>query len=162
LELERIDPLEIDRHVCVSMTNQFLKTNATLCSRNNGFLNMLAVMKRKAAEAEARGEQAAASEIEFVEEMGRPMYNSMMKKLINFLKPKSLTLEDESAQHAGHAGSRGLGGESHFKLNIVADCFDGLTLVQRHKLIYTVLAQEMTQIHALSIDSKTPAEAGMQ
>ena len=124
---------------------------------------MLAMMKKKALEAEAKGEGANAdvTEIDFVEDITRPVYNSMMKKMINFLKPKKLDLQDDSAQHAGHAGAKGLNGESHFSLKIVADCFDGLSLVQRHKLIYTVLGQEMTQIHALSIDAKTPAEAGL-
>lgn len=123
---------------------------------------MLAVMKRKATEAEKRGElPEGAGDIEFVEEMGRPMYNSMMKKLLNFLKPRKLTLDDDSAQHAGHAGAKGFNGESHFTLKIVADCFEGLTSVQRHKLIYTLLAAEMQQIHALSIEAKTPSEAGL-
>lgn len=131
--------------------------------RNNGFLNMLAMMKRKAVEAEAKGEGAGQEEpeVEFVEDITRPVYSATMKKLINFLKPKQLELQDDSAQHAGHAGARGLGGESHFSLRIVADCFDGLSLVQRHKLIYTVLSAEMQQIHALAIDAKTPAEAGL-
>lgn len=131
--------------------------------RNNGFLNMLAMMKRKAVEAEAKGEGAGQEEpeVEFEEDITRPVYSSMMKKLINFLKPKRLELADDSAQHAGHAGAKGLGGESHFSLKIVADCFDGLSLVQRHKLIYTVLGAEMEQIHALAIDAKTPEEAGL-
>ena len=125
---------------------------------------MLAMLKRKAMEAEAKGESTEAdlaAGIDFVEDITRPVYNSIMKKMINFLKPKQLVLHDDSAQHAGHAGSKGLGGESHFSLKIVADCFEGLTLVQRHKLIYTVLTSEMQQIHALQIDAKTPAEAGL-
>lgn len=132
------------------------------CRRNNGFLNMLAMLKRKAVEAESKGEGAGQEEpaVEFQEDIARPVYSSCMKKLINFLKPKRLEMQDDSAQHAGHAGAKGLGGESHFSLRIVADCFEGLSLVQRHKLVYTVLAAEMQQIHALSIDAKTPAEAG--
>jgi len=131
--------------------------------RNNGFLNMLAMLKRKAVEAEAKGEGAGQEEpeVDFEEDITRPVYSSTMKKLINFLKPKKLILNDDSAQHAGHAGAKGLKGESHFSLKIVADCFDGLSLVQRHKLIYTVLTAEMQQIHALSIDAKTPAEVGL-
>ncbi len=131
--------------------------------RNNGFLNMLAMLKRKAVEAEAKGEGAGQEEpeVEFVEDIARPVHSSMMKKLINYLKPRKLELDDDSAQHAGHAGAKGLTGESHFSLRVVADCFDGLSLVQRHKLIYTVLSAEMGQIHALAIDAKTPAEAGM-
>lgn len=131
--------------------------------RNNGFLNMLAMLKRKAVEAEAKGEGAGQEEpeVDFEEDITRPVYSSTMKKLINFLKPKRLILNDDSAQHAGHAGAKGLKGESHFSLKIVADCFEGLSLVQRHKLIYTVLTAEMQQIHALSIDAKTPAEVGL-
>jgi stress-induced morphogen len=121
---------------------------------------MLAVMKRKAVEAEARGEGAFNDRpnVEFREILGRPMYNSMMKKLINYLKPTQISLEDESSQHAGHSGNSGSGTESHFRLKIVADCFKPLSLVQRHKLIYTLLAEEMTEIHALSIDAKAPEE----
>jgi stress-induced morphogen len=51
--------------------------------------------------------------------------------------------------------------ETHFQLDIVADCFAGMTLVQRHKMIYTLLAQEMGGgVHALSIRAKTTEEIG--
>jgi BolA protein len=50
-------------------------------------------------------------------------------------------------------------GESHFELQIVAEAFDGLNLVKRHKLIYMILGDLMPQIHALQIQSLTPDEA---
>lgn len=141
--------------------------------RNNGFLNMLASMKRKALQLEEQAKSspsatatttdaAAAAE---EEDSGidldgdRPMYNAMMTALQK-LQPTSLTITDNSDQHAGHAGSKGFNGESHFDLDIVADAFDGLSLVQRHKLIYMLLGDVMDKIHALQISrAKTPAEA---
>ena len=53
--------------------------------------------------------------------------------------------------------------ESHFNVKVIAQCFQGLSLVQRHKMIYTLLAKEMGAeggIHALSIYAKTPEEEG--
>ena len=78
------------------------------------------------------------------------------------LKPISLIIEDESYKHAGHAGMSGVstGGETHFNVKVVAACFAGLSLVQRHKMIYTLLGSEMGAggVHALSISAKTPEE----
>lgn len=135
--------------------------------RNNGFLNMLKVMKQKAVElteqAKQSGEESTVtdgSEESTVTEAAdddRPMYNSMMQSLQQ-LKPVKIELTDTSYQHAGHAGAKGLDGESHFELEIVADAFEGLNLVKRHQLIYMILGKEMPQIHALSIKANTPEE----
>lgn len=59
--------------------------------------------------------------------------------------------------HAGMQGSESL--ESHFNVRVIASCFDGMSLVLRHKMVYTLLASEMANgIHALSIYAKTPTE----
>ena len=88
-----------------------------------------------------------------------PKGNKMVAAL-QVLKPASLSLVDNSHQHAGHAGND-IDGESHFDLRVVAEAFDGLSLVQRHQLIYMLLGDIMPQIHALQISvAKTPAEAG--
>ncbi|MGB5440440.1 MAG: BolA family protein [Gammaproteobacteria bacterium] len=74
------------------------------------------------------------------------------------LAPESLEIIDESASHAGHAGAASGGG--HFILHIVADAFRDKTLIQRHRLIYDALGDIMhREIHALSIQAKTPDEA---
>jgi stress-induced morphogen len=139
--------------------------------RNNGFLNMLAVMKKKASM--IRDEAAAAvgsvdSQVDNSvprndnnnntnESDTRPMYNGILAAL-QVLNPTKLVLVDNSDQHAGHAGSKGFNGESHFELEIIADAFDGLNLVKRHKLIYMLLGEIMPKIHALQISAKTPTE----
>lgn len=74
------------------------------------------------------------------------------------LAPQHLVIEDESAQHAGHAGAREGGG--HYDVTIVADQFAGKSLLQRHRLVYDALGETMRKdIHALSIHALTPDEA---
>jgi BolA protein len=43
------------------------------------------------------------------------------------------------------------GSESHFKIVVVSDNFNNLSIIQRHKLIYKILDNIMDKIHALSI-----------
>lgn len=72
------------------------------------------------------------------------------------LSPSAVEIRDDSAQHAGHAGSQEGG---HYAVYIVASCFDGLTTLQRHRLVYDVIGDLREQrIHALSITAKTPEE----
>lgn len=77
------------------------------------------------------------------------------------LTPRELVVEDESHKHAGHEGARD--GRGHFRVRIVASVFDGLPLLARHRRIYAALGDMMqTDIHALAIDARTPAEAEPQ
>ena len=72
------------------------------------------------------------------------------------LAPVSLVIRDDSAKHAGHAGAREGG---HFSVLVVSDQFAGRTRMQRHQLVYAALAELMrTDIHALSIQARTPQE----
>jgi BolA family transcriptional regulator, general stress-responsive regulator len=92
-------------------------------------------------------------------EMGMPVAETMQRKLIASFAPTALSIEDESARHAGHAGARP-GGETHFRVRIVSASFEGLSRVERQRRIYDVLAEEMRgQVHALSLVALTPAEA---
>lgn len=79
-------------------------------------------------------------------------------KLAAAFTPERLEIVDESALHAGHAGARP-GGESHFRVSVVADAFAGLSRVQRQRRIYEVLAEELSgPVHALSLRLQTPGE----
>ena len=70
--------------------------------------------------------------------------------------PVSLEIRDDSAKHAGHAGAREGG---HFSVVVVSDQFAGRTRMQRHQLVYQAVAELMrTDIHALSIQARTPQE----
>ena len=135
--------------------------------RNNGFLNMLAVMKRKAIEIETAAKSSTSAEdtsngdvpstTRSERSSNRPIYDAILTA-VQALKPQVVDLVDTSYQHAGHAGANGSGSESHFELYIVTDAFDGLNLIKRHKLVYMMLGNVMSQIHALNIKAKTPQE----
>ena len=84
---------------------------------------------------------------------------SMTAKLTAAFQPARLDVVDDSARHAGHAGARA-GGESHFNVLIVSDAFAGKSRVERQRLVYGVLADELAgPVHALSLVLMTGAEA---
>ena len=73
------------------------------------------------------------------------------------LQPSALTIKDESHLHAGHASAKSSGG--HFAVHIISPAFSGKTAVQRHQMVYNALGDLMqTEIHAVSINAKTPDE----
>ncbi|KAJ8600700.1 hypothetical protein CTAYLR_008323 [Chrysophaeum taylorii] len=121
--------------------------------RTNGFMNMLAVMQNKASSLRPADDESTTAGT--TTQRG-PRARAMLEKL-QMLQPSSIELEDESDQHAGHAGARGAGGESHFALRIVASCFEDLPRVKRHQLIYALLGEDLMP-HALSITAQTPSE----
>ena len=72
------------------------------------------------------------------------------------LAPLSLDIRDDSAAHAGHAGSSGGG---HFTLTVISPCFSGKSKVMRHRLVYQALHELIpNRIHALSIAAYAPDE----
>ena len=82
---------------------------------------------------------------------------ALIREKLQSLSPESLSIEDESAQHAGHAGARSGGG--HYRLTIVAGCFVGQSLQKRHRLVYAALGPLMQrEIHALAISAYAPDE----
>ena len=66
----------------------------------------------------------------------------------------TIDIEDDSAAHAGHGASG-----AHVNLKIVAEAFRGKGPVQRHRMVYAALSEEMKgPIHALAIVAKAPGE----
>ncbi len=79
-------------------------------------------------------------------------------KLTAALSPSRLEIVDESHHHKGHAGARP-NGESHFRVEIVSDAFRGKSRIERQRLVYAALADEMSHdIHALSLITRAPGD----
>ena len=82
------------------------------------------------------------------------------KKLTEAFTPQSLSVVDESHEHQGHAGHRP-GGETHFRIYIVAEAFRGKSRIDRHRMINSILSAELAGgIHALAIHAAAPGEGG--
>ncbi|MDW3096164.1 MAG: BolA/IbaG family iron-sulfur metabolism protein [Gammaproteobacteria bacterium] len=76
------------------------------------------------------------------------------EKINASLTPLYLEVLNESSNHNVPPGS-----ESHFKVTVVSNEFDGKMLIARHRIINKLLAEELAgAIHALSIHSFTPDE----
>ena len=86
------------------------------------------------------------------------MTSEQIKQLLNeSFSPELLEIINNSAAHAGHAGAKSGGG--HYHVTIIAEVFEGKSLVQRHQLIYKALGDLMKQqIHALGINALSPSE----
>jgi BolA family transcriptional regulator, general stress-responsive regulator len=73
------------------------------------------------------------------------------------LAPLELSIMDDSAAHAGHAGAREGG---HFRVTVVAEAFRGRSTIERHRLVYAAVAGLMgIDIHALNIVARAPEES---
>lgn len=63
-----------------------------------------------------------------------------------------VTVLDDSARHAGHAGARD--GAGHFVVRIESHAFTGRSRLERHRLVYEALAEMLpSEIHALNIEA---------
>lgn len=81
------------------------------------------------------------------------------RKLTEGLSPSRLAVIDESSRHIGHAGHHPEG-ESHFRIEIVAEAFAGKSRLERHRMVNALLADELAnRVHALALTTLTPDEA---
>lgn len=81
----------------------------------------------------------------------------LIREKLATLAPESVSIEDESAQHAGHEGARSGGG--HYRLVVVSPRFTGQPLQARHRLVYEALGPLMrSEIHALALTAYAPGE----
>ena len=86
------------------------------------------------------------------------MKELITRRLNERLAPTHLQVDDESHQHTGHAGWRA-GGETHFRLDIVSDAFEGKSRVARHRLVNDALADAFSGgLHALAISARAPGD----
>jgi BolA family transcriptional regulator, general stress-responsive regulator len=81
------------------------------------------------------------------------MQARISEKVVSGVSPQHIEIINESHMHSGPAT------ESHFKLIVVSQRFDGLSAVKRHQLIYGLLAQELKSgVHALALHLYSPSE----
>jgi BolA protein len=65
-----------------------------------------------------------------------------------------LEVENESHNHNVPKGS-----ETHFKVLIVSDAFEGIGAIDRHRRVHAALADELKKgLHALTLRALTPAQ----
>lgn len=75
-------------------------------------------------------------------------------KITASLAPAHLEVLNESHMHSVPPDS-----ETHFRLVVVSDRFEGQPLVKRHQAVNRILAAELEgSVHALSMQTLTPAE----
>lgn len=82
----------------------------------------------------------------------------IINKLREAFVPESLDVADESHLHEGHSGHKP-GGETHFRVYIVSQAFEGKSRIDRHRMVNAALEVELkASVHALAIKAKSPGE----
>ena len=80
--------------------------------------------------------------------------DTIQEKLLSTLAPLHLEVINESHKHAVPQNS-----ETHFKLVVVSDTFEGESLIKRHRMLNNLLDEELKNgVHALSLHTMTPTE----
>jgi BolA protein len=86
------------------------------------------------------------------------MQERIAARLTAALDPVLLDVVDESDRHAGHTGARE-GGGTHYRVRVVSARFERQSRVERHRLVYDLLAAEFADgLHALALVAKAPGE----
>ena len=79
---------------------------------------------------------------------------SIYTKLESHFLPSFLDVINESHMHNVPKGA-----ETHFKVLIISDQFEGVPLIKRHRAVNSVLSEELkVAVHALSIVAKTSSQ----
>lgn len=82
--------------------------------------------------------------------------DAIYTKLQDNVSPEHLEVIDESAQHAGHAGASPQG-ETHFKVKISSQSFSGKSRLERQRMVYAILKEELDgPVHALALEVSSP------
>lgn len=80
------------------------------------------------------------------------------EKLTENLAPIRLDVVDDSHKHAGHVGARPEG-ETHFSVEVVSAAFEGVSRVQRQRMVYDILQEELAgPVHALALRTLSPSD----
>ena len=84
-----------------------------------------------------------------------PLVTLLEEKMRKAFNPQSLEIINESHLHAGHQPGFDGQGESHIRVRMVAEHFNGMSRVNIHRAINEICADEIAAgLHALAIDVK--------
>ncbi len=82
----------------------------------------------------------------------------MESLLTEAFAPTKLEIINDSASHSGHSGDDG-SGESHFTIVIESAAFEGVSRLQRQRMINAALGDIPGQrVHALALKASAPGE----
>lgn len=82
----------------------------------------------------------------------------IQEKLTEKLAPSRLDVVDDSHKHAGHVGARPEG-ETHFFVEVVSAAFEGVSRVERQRMVYDILKEELAgPVHALELRTLSPSD----
>ena len=80
--------------------------------------------------------------------------STITEKLQAGLAPTHLEVVNESGNHNVPPGS-----ESHFKVTVVSERFEGMPTLHRHRTVYGLLADELAgPVHALALHTYTAGQ----
>ncbi len=78
--------------------------------------------------------------------------DEIREKLQAAFQPRELVVVDDSESHRGHGGYQE-GGQSHFNVRIVAEAFEPMSRIARHRAVHAALGSDLIgRIHALALD----------
>lgn len=85
----------------------------------------------------------------------KPIEAAITSCLKDNLAPVHLEVVNESYMHNVPKGA-----ETHFKILVVSNQFEGQTLIKRHRQVNSLIKERLQDQfpHALSIDAKTPSQ----
>jgi len=86
--------------------------------------------------------------------MTHPVQTTIENKIARRLSPDYFEVVNESDRHNVPPGS-----ESHFKIVVVSSRFENRRLIDRHRALNELLAEELAGgVHALALHTLTPEE----
>ena len=84
------------------------------------------------------------------------LQNIISKKISDVISVESIHIYDYTAQHENHAT---FDGNFHLSMTLVSPDFEGMSLIERHQLVYKAVDDYMYgEIHALTMKTHTPEE----
>jgi BolA protein len=86
-----------------------------------------------------------------------PLVDSIQSKLERAFPSSVINVVDNSPSHAGHMESPKTGeSTTHVQIQVISTDFIGVGILERHRRIYELLKSEILNLHAITIDAKTP------